>query len=253
MLGPGRRAPAQHVVDPLPYRRQGSHARPGPTSEHPLFTTLYRAAVATVAAVLVAAGFAATPTIATPPPAEPVYAWDGHAERQELVAAQRASRTSIDPAAVSKLEKVPQPAKPTTQAQPPSKPEKAPAKPPSSKPAAPPVKASGSAATVVAFLRAQLGKPYVYGAAGPSSYDCSGLTMRAFERVGIRLPHQSEAQARYGRAVPRSQTRAGDLLHWPGHVGIAISATQMIHASRAGQPVKVAAIYGTPTVRRIVG
>lgn len=114
-------------------------------------------------------------------------------------------------------------------------------------------KASGNVAAMIAYLRAQIGKPYVYGAAGPNAFDCSGLTQQAALRVGIKLPHQSEAQARYGRQVPRSETRAGDLLHWPGHVAIAVSSTRMISASRAGVPVRESAIYGSPTVHRLIG
>lgn len=114
-------------------------------------------------------------------------------------------------------------------------------------------KATGNLAAVISFALAQAGKPYVYGAAGPSAYDCSGLIMAAYQRIGVRLPHQSEGIARRGRIVPRSQIHPGDVLHWPGHVALALGGNTMVHASRAGQPVKVATIYGSPQVIRIVG
>jgi cell wall-associated NlpC family hydrolase len=87
--------------------------------------------------------------------------------------------------------------------------------------------------TVVNYVFAQLGKRYVFGAAGPDAFDCSGLTMAAYRQIGITLPHYSVAQARLGWAVGRDDIQPGDLLFFRGgqapavnlgHVTIAVSA-----------------------------
>jgi LysM repeat protein len=116
---------------------------------------------------------------------------------------------------------------------------------------------SGTAAgskveTVLAFARAQLGKPYRVNAAGPDAWDCSGLTLKAYAQVGVRLPHYSAAQAKLGHAVAWTTEgiRPGDLVFLEtspgsnviGHVGIAISATQWIQAPRAGDVVRASNI-----------
>lgn len=88
---------------------------------------------------------------------------------------------------------------------------------------------------LVAFLRAQLGKPYVWGGNGPYVYDCSGLTVAAFARVGIHLPRTSEAQSLVGERVSISHLQVGDLLFWgsPGvafHVAVYIGDGKYIAA-----------------------
>ncbi len=113
---------------------------------------------------------------------------------------------------------------------------------------------SGSVGMVVAFARAQVGKPYRMGAAGPAAWDCSGLIMGAFARVGVRLPHSAAQIGRMGVAVPRAQLQPGDVLYWPigrGHVALYIGNGLVVHASRAGQPVKVAPLWGSPSARRL--
>ncbi|MEX1105943.1 MAG: NlpC/P60 family protein, partial [Ilumatobacteraceae bacterium] len=112
--------------------------------------------------------------------------------------------------------------------------------------------------TVVAYARAQLGKPYVFNTAGPESFDCSGLTLAAYAQIGVNLPHQSAMQATKGTAVDwrAEPIRPGDLVFAfssnstgvISHVGIAISATQWIHAPRAGDVVKLGSI---PAANRI--
>src|SRR5205807_1430428 len=99
---------------------------------------------------------------------------------------------------------------------------------------------SARASVVIAFARAQLGKPYVMGAAGPDSYDCSGLTMAAYARVGVSLPHSAHAQMGYG-PISRSQLQPGDLVFFNGggHVGIYIGGGSVIHAPEPGDVVKV--------------
>ena len=100
---------------------------------------------------------------------------------------------------------------------------------------------------VVGFALAQVGKPYKWGAAGPGAYDCSGLTMAAYARVGIRLPHQSGGQAGAGRAVSRGTLQRGDLIVYSGHVAIALGGGKMVHAANPSTGIVVANIYGSPT------
>ncbi len=92
----------------------------------------------------------------------------------------------------------------------------------------------------------QRGKMYVWGAAGPDNYDCSGLTMWAYNQVGISLPHSSRAQYGYGKSVPYGEWKAGDLLFYGSsassihHVAMYIGDGMLVHASQSGEPVKTA-------------
>ena len=115
---------------------------------------------------------------------------------------------------------------------------------------------------VVAFALAQQGHPYRRSAAGPNAFDCSGLTSAAFATAGVDLPHYSVSQAALGRAVDwhAEAIRAGDLIFVRGdtpvidlgHVGLAVSATEWVVASRPGVPVRVAPIpQAIQRVRRI--
>ncbi|MFM7490504.1 MAG: LysM peptidoglycan-binding domain-containing protein [Actinomycetota bacterium] len=102
---------------------------------------------------------------------------------------------------------------------------------------------------VVEFARAQVGKPYQFGSAGPDAYDCSGLVRAAFKQIGIDLPHQSLLQSQRGVAVDwvNDEVRAGDLVFTfstrnptqISHVGIAISATEWIEAPFTGAAVRI--------------
>jgi peptidoglycan endopeptidase LytE len=117
---------------------------------------------------------------------------------------------------------------------------------------------------VLDFARAQLGEPYKFNTAGPDSWDCSGLTLAAYAEIGISLPHYSGSQSKLGTAVDwtTEEIRPGDLIFLesaPGsgyinHVGIAISATQWIHAPRTGDVVRIGSIpmYRRAAVRRFV-
>ena len=111
--------------------------------------------------------------------------------------------------------------------------------------------ASGSAQKAVQTALAQIGDPYVWAAAGPDQFDCSGLTSYAWAAAGVSLPHSSSQQYGYGTHISRSEVRAGDLVFFYSpisHVGIAINNTQMVHASTFGVPVKIADIDSSPFV-----
>lgn len=96
---------------------------------------------------------------------------------------------------------------------------------------------------IVRFLYRQLGKPYVYGAAGPYNYDCSGLTLRAYEQIGITLPRVALSQSYVGNAVNLNDLRVGDLLYFKngvqGHTGVYIGGNLMIHAPTTGDVVRI--------------
>jgi cell wall-associated NlpC family hydrolase len=120
-------------------------------------------------------------------------------------------------------------------------------KPPAKSPPPPP----SGAQLAIDYARAQLGKPYEWGAAGPDSFDCSGLTMRAWQRAGVSLPHWSVAQARMVTRVSYAQLRPGDLIFWSDngqasgtyHVGLYIGAGKMIHAPRPGKVVEIQNVF----------
>ncbi len=105
------------------------------------------------------------------------------------------------------------------------------------------------AAEAISFARAQLGKPYVWGATGPSGYDCSGLTQAAWRAAGISLPRTTYTQINAGQRVSRAQLAPGDLVFFYSgisHVGLYIGGGQMIHAPRPGAPIRVAPIDEMP-------
>ena len=99
---------------------------------------------------------------------------------------------------------------------------------------------------VVAFVYAQLGKPYVFGASGPDAYDCSGLTSAAWASVGISIPRTSEEQWAGLPHVPTSDMQPGDILvfNGAGHVGIYVGGGMMIDAPHTGLDVEKVALSG---------
>ncbi|MCW2700398.1 MAG: putative Cell wall-associated hydrolase [Blastococcus sp.] len=104
---------------------------------------------------------------------------------------------------------------------------------------------SAAAQTAVDTALAQLGDPYVWGAAGPNSFDCSGLMQYAYSAAGISLPHSSGMQSQMGISVSPSVLQPGDLLFFyspVSHVGMYIGNGQMVHASTSGSPVKVVSL-----------
>lgn len=102
---------------------------------------------------------------------------------------------------------------------------------------------SGRAGLAIKFAFKQIGDKYVFGADGMIYWDCSGLTMRAYQTAGVSLPHSSAAQARMGKSIPFSQKKPGDLMFFGrpvSHVGIYLGGGKMVHAPRSGSRVKVA-------------
>ncbi|WP_037727618.1 C40 family peptidase [Streptomyces scopuliridis] len=105
------------------------------------------------------------------------------------------------------------------------------------------------AAKVLAFARAQIGKPYVWGATGPSSYDCSGLTQAAWKEAGVELPRTTWEQVKAGTRVATGDLLPGDLVFFYddiSHVGIYIGDGMMIHAPKPGANVREESIYYMP-------
>ncbi|GAB2861364.1 C40 family peptidase [Streptomyces deserti] len=109
----------------------------------------------------------------------------------------------------------------------------------------------------LAFSRAQIGKPYVWGATGPDSYDCSGLTQAAWKAAGVDLPRTSYDQVDAGTTVPLSQAQPGDLVFFYDdvtHVGLYIGNGMMIHAPKPGTYVREESVYydGESSIHRVV-
>ncbi|MEV4299203.1 C40 family peptidase [Microbispora rosea] len=111
---------------------------------------------------------------------------------------------------------------------------------------------SGPGEMAAQWALKQIGKPYVWAAAGPSGFDCSGLTMRAWQRAGVSLDHWTGTQWTSGRHVPLKELRTGDLIFYgrlsrnPGdihHVGIYIGRGMMVHAPQTGDVVRISPIW----------
>ena len=113
----------------------------------------------------------------------------------------------------------------------------------------PPPASSNKVETAIAFAKAQLGEPYKWGAAGPDSWDCSGLTMKAYAAAGISLPHYGVAQYQAIKPVSVSKIQRGDLLFWSNgsvnsiyHVAMYLGGGQMIQAPRTGRNVEIVSL-----------
>ncbi|MEV7976989.1 NlpC/P60 family protein [Streptomyces sp. NPDC086519] len=113
-----------------------------------------------------------------------------------------------------------------------------------------PTKASGAAAKAVGFALAQIGKPYVWGAVGPSSYDCSGLTSTAWAAAGHPIPRTSQAQWQGLTRVSLASVQPGDLIIYydATHVGMYIGGGRIVHAPRPGRTVTIAPAASMPIV-----
>ena len=111
------------------------------------------------------------------------------------------------------------------------------------------VPASGRAGAAVSYALAQVGDAYVYGAAGPDAFDCSGLTMMAWAQAGVSLPHSSGAQMGSGPSVSQSQLQPGDLVFYyspVSHVGIYIGNGMIVHAANPSTGVTTAPVNSMP-------
>ena len=111
---------------------------------------------------------------------------------------------------------------------------------------------STGAQAAIDYARAQIGKPYQWGATGPDRFDCSGLTMRAWEQGGVQLPHYSVAQYEQIKHISADELRPGDLIFWAEdhndpstifHVAMYLGGGRMVHAPRTGKPVKLENVY----------
>ena len=111
------------------------------------------------------------------------------------------------------------------------------------------VPASGRAGAAVSYAMSQVGDAYVYGASGPSAYDCSGLTMMAWAQAGVSLPHSSSGQMGSGAPVSQSQLQPGDLVFYyspVSHVGMYIGNGMIVHAANPGDGVTTAPVNSMP-------
>jgi cell wall-associated NlpC family hydrolase len=105
---------------------------------------------------------------------------------------------------------------------------------------------SSQAERVIAFARAQIGLPCVWGAVGPGSYDAAGLTQAAWKTVGVTLPRTTQAQWRAGVQVPLADVQVGDLVFFHDdlcHVGIWSGDGMMIHASGPGALIREESVF----------
>ena len=107
-----------------------------------------------------------------------------------------------------------------------------------------PAPAPSSHSSVVSVALQYLGVPYVWGGASPSGFDCSGLTMYAYAKVGVYLPHNAAMQYGMGTPVSRSQLAPGDLVFFNGlsHVGMYIGGGRFVHAPHTGDVVKISSL-----------
>jgi cell wall-associated NlpC family hydrolase len=111
---------------------------------------------------------------------------------------------------------------------------------------------TAGAARAIEYARRQLGRPYAWGASGPFSFDCSGLTMMAWRAAGVYLPHYSVAQYQQVKHITLADLRGGDLLFWSAdpydpdtiyHVALYVGGGLMIQAPRTGDVVKISSMY----------
>lgn len=168
-------------------------------------------------------------------------------EDQRKAAAEAAAEAAAKEAADRKAR-----AEQSGPAAPAPQPDPQPAPQPPAAPEPPPAPSPrGGVAGVLDYARAQVGEPYQWGAAGPDSWDCSGLTMRAWETAGISLPHYTVAQYYAGTPISAGELRPGDLVFWSSssspdgihHVALYLGDGMIVHAPRTGRDVTVESMY----------
>ncbi|WP_183095721.1 C40 family peptidase, partial [Nocardioides stalactiti] len=178
------------------------------------------------------------------------------AQQQAALEAQQEQQAAQEQAAEEPVEQpaeepaAEEPAAEEPAAEEPAAEEPAAEEPPAEEPVDPPAP-DGGAAAAVAFARAQLGEPYVWGADGPSSWDCSGLTSAAWAAGGKSLPHYSVAQYEQSTPVSVGDLRPGDLVFWGSsssassifHVALYVGDGMIIHAPRTGRDVSEESMY----------
>jgi cell wall-associated NlpC family hydrolase len=124
-------------------------------------------------------------------------------------------------------------------------------------PTSPDAGTQSKTATALAFARAQIGRPCLWGAAGPDAYDCSSLTQAAWKAAGVLLPRTAQEQSGAGALVPLTDIRAGDLIFFYDsidHVGLYTGNGLMIHAPSPGTPIREESIFyaGSAAIRGAV-
>lgn len=130
-------------------------------------------------------------------------------------------------------------------------PAQAPAAPVQEAAPAPAAPSSAANSSVVAIAMQYVGSPYVWGASGPTAFDCSGFTSYVYNQVGISLPRTSGAQAGAGYQVSAAEAQPGDLVVWPGHIGIYTGDGMVIDAGNESTGVVHRAIWGSPSYVRV--
>jgi cell wall-associated NlpC family hydrolase len=120
------------------------------------------------------------------------------------------------------------------------------------------VPAQGAARIAIQYAMAQVGKSYVYGAAGPNAFDCSGLMMMAWRQAGISLPHSSRAQYGIGHHVSSSELQPGDLVFYYSpisHVAMYLGNGLIVEAANPGAGIRVSGVFSMPYAgaTRLVG
>lgn len=108
------------------------------------------------------------------------------------------------------------------------------------------VDASGRAKTAIAFAMAQIGEPYVYGGAGPDSWDCSGLMMKAWAAAGVSIPRVVGPQMAASKKIPMNALQPGDLVAYGNmqHIGMYLGNGKVVHAPRPGKSVEITGLGG---------
>lgn len=104
---------------------------------------------------------------------------------------------------------------------------------------------------LLATARTGIGVPYVWAGSTTSGWDCSGFTSWVYAQHGVSLPHSSAAQATMGTPVSQAEAQVGDLVHWPGHVGIYAGDGKVVDAGRSPMSTTERPIWGNPTFTHI--